>query len=364
MKKIITIAAMAFLSLANVNAQTNNTLVVFTEGGEKIHLILNGLRQNDVAATNVKAVNLNQNAYKAKIIFENKGIPDLDKTLQMMWEAQPANNMEFVYSIKKDKKGGYKWKFVSTAPNSANSAYASIPASVPGSASTSTTSVSSTQPASNVSSSTTVTTTSTATPTTTTGVNMGVGVNGTGFNINMTVTDPTMSGGMTQSSSTTTTTTTTTTSGSNTNITTSTNPNVGISTTISGTPTNTSSNVNYTTTTTNNSNDVNVSNTSSNTSCAYAMGSSDFASAKKSIESKSFEDSKLTIAKQILNSNCLNAAQVKEIMTLFSYESTKLDWAKFAYKRTIDKNNYFKLNDAFTYETSIDELNEYISNAK
>lgn len=86
----------------------------------------------------------------------------------------------------------------------------------------------------------------------------------------------------------------------------------------------------------------------------------DFASAKTSISSKSFEDSKLTTAKQVANSNCLTADQVKQIMKLFSFEDSRLDFAKYAYTHTFDVGNYFKVNDAFQFESSIDELNDAI----
>ncbi|HEX2616302.1 MAG TPA: DUF4476 domain-containing protein [Flavobacteriales bacterium] len=93
-----------------------------------------------------------------------------------------------------------------------------------------------------------------------------------------------------------------------------------------------------------------------------AMGGGDFGEAKQSIASKGFEESKLTVAKQILTHNCLSTAQVKEIMVLFGFEETKLDFAKFAYDRTSDPKNYYKLNDAFSFESSISELDEYIKN--
>lgn len=94
--------------------------------------------------------------------------------------------------------------------------------------------------------------------------------------------------------------------------------------------------------------------------CEWPMSPYDFTNVKSSISSKSFEDSKFTIAKQVLNSNCLLTSQVKEIMLLFSFEETRLDFAKFAYGRTYDIGNYYQLNDAFTFESTIDELNEYI----
>jgi hypothetical protein len=95
--------------------------------------------------------------------------------------------------------------------------------------------------------------------------------------------------------------------------------------------------------------------------CPWPMSPPEFNDVKNSIASKSFEDSKLTIAKQVIDANCLLCSQVKEIMLLFSFEDTRLELAKYAYGYTYDIGNYYRLNDAFTFESSIQELNDYIS---
>ena len=47
-----------------------------------------------------------------------------------------------------------------------------------------------------------------------------------------------------------------------------------------------------------------------------------------------------------------------------SIEANKLEMAKNCYSHTYDIGNYFKVNDAFTFESSIEELNEYIESRK
>jgi hypothetical protein len=81
---------------------------------------------------------------------------------------------------------------------------------------------------------------------------------------------------------------------------------------------------------------------------------------RSTIESSSFEDSKMTVAKQATRSKCMTAAQIKQIMGLFTFEESKLDYAKFAYDYCYDVDNYYILNDAFTFSSSIDELNDFI----
>jgi hypothetical protein len=56
----------------------------------------------------------------------------------------------------------------------------------------------------------------------------------------------------------------------------------------------------------------------------------------------------------------MTTAQVSQIMALFSFEDSKLDFAKFAYGRTYDLSNYFMVNNAFTFSSSVDELNDFI----
>jgi hypothetical protein len=88
----------------------------------------------------------------------------------------------------------------------------------------------------------------------------------------------------------------------------------------------------------------------------------DFNLLRNSIESKSFDSTKLEIAKQAVNNYHFSAAQVAQLMRLFTFESDKLEFAKYAYHKTIDKNRYFILNDEFTFSSSISELNSYLQN--
>lgn len=94
----------------------------------------------------------------------------------------------------------------------------------------------------------------------------------------------------------------------------------------------------------------------------YGMSPESFTALKNSVNNQSFDSSKLNVAKQAIGSNNLTAAQVKELVGLFDFESSKLEIAKYAYSRTVDKNNYYQVNDAFTYSSSADDLSSYINN--
>lgn len=87
----------------------------------------------------------------------------------------------------------------------------------------------------------------------------------------------------------------------------------------------------------------------------------DFIEAKRTIENADFEQTKLTIAKQIVASELMTAKQLAEIANLFDFENSKLEFLKYAYPYCFDKNKYYMVNNVFTFSSSVDELNEYIN---
>jgi Domain of unknown function (DUF4476) len=96
------------------------------------------------------------------------------------------------------------------------------------------------------------------------------------------------------------------------------------------------------------------------TGCANVMSDATFASAKKNIGDKGFEDTKLSTAKNIAKINCMSAAQIKDVCKIFGFEDSKLEFAKYAYDYCYDQNNYFVVNEAFNFSSSTDKLNEFI----
>ncbi len=85
-----------------------------------------------------------------------------------------------------------------------------------------------------------------------------------------------------------------------------------------------------------------------------------FSQMLEQIRSKDFEETKMTVAKQIIKNNCITSAQLKEILKSLDFEQNKLSLAKFAYHYVSDPQNYYIINDVFDFEFSVQELNRYI----
>lgn len=324
---------MSFIFVYSFSHAQSGYLSFYSQDGDKFWVVIDGKKINKEPQYNVEKFPVEMKWGKAKIIFEDTKKGTIDKTYQVV--DVDGNSCYVKYMIRKNKKGKYEirdldatWEVISG-----------------GNAQTTTTTQSTqvqpaTQPVqtqqTNPQTQTFQQTTTVTDPATNTNINMGVGVNVTETQdgVNMQVSMPGVQ-------------TTTQTSGVTTQVTTTTSTSQPVQqgqTIVKPKP-----------------QPIPQQEVKPAGGCVNPMNDVDFQSAKQSIASKSFEDSKLTLAKQIVSANCVLSSQVKDIMGIFGYESSRLEFAKYAYKYTYDKKNYFKVNDAFKFETSIDELNEFIN---
>ena len=91
------------------------------------------------------------------------------------------------------------------------------------------------------------------------------------------------------------------------------------------------------------------------------MDMQSFAAAKQAIKGSSFDDTKLSTAEAIANNNFFTTDQVIEICKLFGWDETKLNFAKYVFKRTLDNNNYFKVNSVLSWDSDKQALNDYVN---
>lgn len=91
------------------------------------------------------------------------------------------------------------------------------------------------------------------------------------------------------------------------------------------------------------------------------MSESSYNRAQTSINGKGFSEEKLTIFKQVIKNNCVSVSQVVGFMNLFTYEEEKLDVAKLSYPKTTNKEDFYQVNDAFTFSESIEDLEEFLA---
>ncbi len=87
----------------------------------------------------------------------------------------------------------------------------------------------------------------------------------------------------------------------------------------------------------------------------------EFESLRSSVLQQSFTDTRMGIIRQAIRGRSLTTAQDTELIRLFSFDQDKVKLAKLLYDFTSDRENYFKISNLFSFSTSVDELNKFLS---
>ena len=95
--------------------------------------------------------------------------------------------------------------------------------------------------------------------------------------------------------------------------------------------------------------------------CSKSMSDDEFVMAKEKVLSEFMDTDKLLSAKVLINQRCMSSNQVRDMLSIFSLDKYKLDFAKFAYGHTRDRMNYYRVNDAFSFSSTKIQLENFIN---
>ncbi len=95
-----------------------------------------------------------------------------------------------------------------------------------------------------------------------------------------------------------------------------------------------------------------------------AIGDAAFRRKYDEVKSKSFDDDKMERIKEAFEYDNLKTDQVVELMKLFSFDDKRLETAKFCYKKTVDKENFYKTYDLFSFSSYKTQLKDWVSKNK
>ena len=376
-------------------ALSQSNLTIFNNGDYAFHVMLNGIKQNQFPQKNVTISNISSGGHALKVVFANGASADIDKKLYLDEPSDIRMSVEF-------KKGVGKLKIISYEPTKGvqtnalafrpndnavygdaqvnnqstqnqgtvqgtiNSNSNSNATTTSNSTSNSTTTVTTTTTNSSnqsptngnlcVNGSSTGTSTNSSNQTSTNGtVNLNVGTNGmnmnvvdpvTGqainMNVNMNMNGVGNTSVQSNSSTTTTTTVTSTSTTSNKPISTATQPNATNSTV-----------------TTNSSTNPGISvKSSAKITCSNVL--LNFDSYLKQIKELSFESDQVEAIQKDLKSTCLTSSEAYKLVEVLTFESNRLDIAKYLSDRMLNRDKAGDLLPLFTFDSNKVEYKNYI----
>lgn len=88
------------------------------------------------------------------------------------------------------------------------------------------------------------------------------------------------------------------------------------------------------------------------------MSTATLNAAARQMRRASFEDTKLAIAKGAIDGQRITARQLRNLLYLFSFESTKLTFATWAMPYVTNPNQMHLVYEAFSFDSSIRQLSE------
>jgi len=98
-------------------------------------------------------------------------------------------------------------------------------------------------------------------------------------------------------------------------------------------------------------------NNNANKVCTKAVSNEIFMQLISQLKAEKFDVERLSLSKDFIANNCLSVQQIKGLLTNFTYESTRLDLAAFAYVYVLDNADYAQqLRSGFIYEDSAKKL--------
>ncbi len=384
--------------LLAVVGYSQSSLTVFNNGGQKFYLIMNGIKQNSVAQTNVVVSGIKNGGYSVKLIFDDGKTKDIDKNFLLDSPKDVTTKVAF-------KKGVGKLQLVSMVPAAGTVTEGSVTyrpdnsAAFSDAVTTTTTTQTVTTETSTISTGNSngnngngngsvgiqiVTPTPVPNETPTNhgngGVNIqfndpnqqqnlnidinGVDPNAPNMNVNMNVngtnTGTTRPGGNTNVNSTVPGTTTnvnvnggTVQNSTNSSVTTTTTTTNTTTTTVNG-----STNTNNVTTTTNAGGTNNGGISNGRMVCPTTLTSVETLTTE--LKGYSFENDRVNALKISMKNKCLYATDAVKVMDLFTFDANQLEVAKFLSDHLLDYGNASSLAAKFTFDSTKMEYMEYV----
>lgn len=80
------------------------------------------------------------------------------------------------------------------------------------------------------------------------------------------------------------------------------------------------------------------------------------------LKKESFDESRLSMAKNMVANNKMAAHQIKRLAESFSFDNNKLSFLKYAYDYCIDRQNYYECVDVLSFSSDKEALLRYINN--
>jgi hypothetical protein len=76
----------------------------------------------------------------------------------------------------------------------------------------------------------------------------------------------------------------------------------------------------------------------------------------QAVKQRPFEATRLSMAKEALSENALYALDLQRLLRSFNFEASRVELATFAYSHVADRQNFYRVYEAFEFDSSVQEV--------
>lgn len=98
-----------------------------------------------------------------------------------------------------------------------------------------------------------------------------------------------------------------------------------------------------------------------NNNCRNLLTAQELDRVIQAMNSRDFESTKLSIGREAVRGGSILAEDLKRLLQQFEYETTQVEFAKFAYDYLCDREHFYYIYDVFRFDSSVQELERHSS---
>jgi hypothetical protein len=92
----------------------------------------------------------------------------------------------------------------------------------------------------------------------------------------------------------------------------------------------------------------------------YVMSPQDVTRLLQSVQRQSFDDNKLPILQEALSASAIESDDLRQILSTLTFDRNRLEFAKYAFPRVVDPQNFYRVYDAFDFQPNVQELQQFV----
>ncbi|NVO33439.1 DUF4476 domain-containing protein [Hymenobacter lapidiphilus] len=97
---------------------------------------------------------------------------------------------------------------------------------------------------------------------------------------------------------------------------------------------------------------------------AYQLAPAEVDNLLQAIQRRPFDDARMAIMRDALRESFIESQDARRLIKSLSFDENRIETAKYLYSRVADRHNFYQVYDALVFNSSIQEVQEYVQSVR